>query len=113
MVSVLVLNFNFGVVKFIPYIADTECNEYDVRLLPPANQTVQICLEGFWGTLCDKTWDFSDARVVCRQLGYDGCELLFAEVLVSVILFSSSLCSIHKKYFCISVFSTKTFLSLG
>jgi deleted-in-malignant-brain-tumors protein 1 len=53
--------------------AAAQCNETDVRLVGGTNVTegrVEICLGGQWGTICDDFWGVSEARVVCRQLGY-------------------------------------------
>ena len=53
-----------------------ECNETEVTLvdgLRPGEGRVKICLNGVWSSVCSKSWDISDATVVCQQLGYDEC----------------------------------------
>ena len=53
-------------------------NYGDIRLVQDSNETeregrVEICLgrRPVWGTVCDDGWDSNDAKVVCRQLGFE------------------------------------------
>ena len=53
-----------------------ECREDEIRLVNEGADglcgRVEVCLDDFWGTVCDDGWDVRDATTVCRQLGLSG-----------------------------------------
>ena len=67
-----------------------------VRLMngsTPNEGRVDVFYNGAWTASCDKGWDERDARVVCRELGYDGITM------VTGSSFFSSLETTHIGYF--------------
>ena len=48
----------------------SNCLSGDVRLSRSLQGVVEICISGYWGTICVNQWDNIDASVVCQELGY-------------------------------------------
>ena len=50
-----------------------KCADNTVRLsgsLKKYSGCVEVCVETMWTSRCDESWDFTEAQVVCRELGY-------------------------------------------
>ncbi|XP_071476169.1 scavenger receptor cysteine-rich domain-containing protein DMBT1-like [Diadema antillarum] len=58
--------------------AGVVCPDVPIRIVGGRNDLegrLEVFYNGEWGTVCSNGWDFDDASVVCRQLGFDGSSL--------------------------------------
>ena len=49
------------------------CTDGDVRVVggpSPRVGRVEVCVKNIWGTICNTTWNFMSAAIICKQLGY-------------------------------------------
>ena len=52
---------------------------------------LEVCLNGVWGTICDQSWDDTDAGVVCSQIGYSARgKVLFLNFIHQLIIIVGS-----------------------
>ena len=84
-------------VNLIPASLAVICVNGSVRLVGSSvsgEGTVEICVNGMYGTVCDDRWDELEASVVCRQLGYTG-QGKYNQAYVAVL-------DKHQTFFCLS-----------
>lgn len=44
------------------------CNDGELRIV--GNESLEVCINNTYGSICDDFWDVQDALVACRQLGF-------------------------------------------
>lgn len=55
------------------HLASSNCTQGDIRLQYGSNAregTVEVCISGYWSSICGTFWDSRNADVVCRQAGF-------------------------------------------
>ncbi|KAJ8029151.1 Neurotrypsin [Holothuria leucospilota] len=58
----------------LSFLSGCRCHIGDIRLVDgfsAGSGRVEVFHNGRWGTVCDDGWSEEDARVACRQLGFD------------------------------------------
>ena len=60
-------------IHYLHYFTESCTNVGAIRLSGGSQLNegrVEICLDGYWGSVCSNGWDEQDALVTCRQAGY-------------------------------------------
>ena len=65
------------------------CNDTDVRLVAGTrewNGRLEVCINGQWGSVCERHFEEIDAQVVCRELGHPADSKILYEYTFMVVV---------------------------
>ena len=80
-----VLASNVCTIHFFIFVL-VSCDEGSIRLVGGASDLegrLEVCLDQAWGTVTDFFFNLPDARVACRQLGYNDTSDLNVQICTS------------------------------
>ena len=69
----VIINYSFIIhhQNIIILLLALRCRDGETRLSNGTEGRVEVCYDETWGTVCNDSWSAEEARVVCRELGYE------------------------------------------
>ena len=77
-----------GIVCLLAQSWGQSCSDGDVRLRGGTEFAgrVEVCDNETWGTICDRGWNYEDARVICTQLNLTSDNLMGSGMLLDILV---------------------------
>lgn len=70
----IIIKYTYMYVNWLIFFILESCKNEDIRLQSITGQDnagrVEVCVDGEWRLICQDNFEYTDASVVCNQLGF-------------------------------------------